>query len=175
MNLLGSCPRRSSQSPTTDTGIVIIHKGEEQTIEVVLNNHPVETVRLQPGAASYRVLLPERLLVRGDNRLAFRYGYHRSPAQTRDSRDRRQLAVAWGYVDKAAGAAADDELRARIDARVEHMFAGGLVREVMNLTSSGYRRDDPVSVRYSRLPEHHFARPVQQHKRGHAAHAIAPC
>ncbi len=67
-----------------------------QRLTLELNTYPLVTLPLEPGPHGYQALLPAERLVAGTNRLTFRYGTTRRPADLQaGSSDRRLLGVAW--------------------------------------------------------------------------------
>jgi arylsulfatase A-like enzyme len=70
-----------------------------QRVDVEVNGHLVDSVRMRSGIDEYRVALPERITHPGRNRIRFRFGYAESPERVDPtSRDRRTLAAAFDWV-----------------------------------------------------------------------------
>lgn len=82
--------------------------------EVSLELNGKEVGRVFPGAQDSRVVLPERLLKAGTNRLVLRYAWTRSPWQETggQSDDRRHLAVAWDVLRFETGVDEQGRVRA---------------------------------------------------------------
>ena len=66
----------------------------DQVVTPLVNGHPLQELPLATGFASYRLVLPERFLVEGRNRLTLRYRYAVSPRELGQGADWRRLAVA---------------------------------------------------------------------------------
>ncbi len=86
-----------------------------QEVSLVLNGEAVGQVF--PGAQDSRVVLPERLLRAGTNRLVLRYAWTRSPWQETGGQadDRRRLAVAWDVLRFETGVDEQGRVRAAGD------------------------------------------------------------
>lgn len=67
---------------------------KEQQVRFLLNNHPIKTLTIKPTETEYSLLLPERYLKIGDNRLLLLYSYAISPSQVSQSKDTRSLSLA---------------------------------------------------------------------------------
>lgn len=71
-------------------------RARAQTVDVIVNGKPVKRMRLRPGFFDYRVPIPARAFVEGENRITFRYGYARAARDViPGSKGERPLAVAW--------------------------------------------------------------------------------
>jgi arylsulfatase A-like enzyme len=70
-----------------------------QSVAVEANGHPVATLELAPGPSTYRLRIPARALVAGENRLALRYAWARAPREViPGSREERPFAVGWDWI-----------------------------------------------------------------------------
>jgi len=78
-----------------------------QTVELVVNGVSVSTVTLEQGLRSYRLALPDGVLVVGNNTVQFRFAYAASPAD-QGQKDARTLAVAFDVLTVGQGAAVED-------------------------------------------------------------------
>ncbi len=71
----------------------------KQRVEVVVNGHHVDSLRMRNGPDEYRVAVPGRMTHPGRNRILFRFDHAESPADVvSTSRDRRTLAAAFDWV-----------------------------------------------------------------------------
>lgn len=102
--------------------------GQEALYRMLEERDPQAAARIQPGDR-YRTMRALEVVETGGKSL-FSYRWPRTPRT-----DMRFLLV--GLVRPR------EELYARIDARVQVMFAGGLVREVKGLLEMGYGPSDP--------------------------------
>jgi arylsulfatase A-like enzyme len=67
-----------------------------QTITMKVNGHAVGERELAPEVQTYEAWVPARVLVPGENRVEFRYAYHRRPSDVlTGSTDTGSRAVAW--------------------------------------------------------------------------------
>lgn len=89
--------------------------GTPQEVSLVLNGK--EVGRVLPGPQESRVVLPERLLKAGTNRLVLRYAWTRSPWQETGGQavDHRRLAVAWDVLHFETGVDEQGRVRAAGD------------------------------------------------------------
>jgi len=70
----------------------------EQTVDVTVNGKPVASLRLPPGLTEQHVVIPASVLRANLNRLAFRYGYVRSPTSVGLGEDSRELGVQCDWI-----------------------------------------------------------------------------
>lgn len=89
-----------------------------QEIEVAVNGRPAGTVALTRGRGPYELALPGDALVAGENRLLFRYAHTAVPSEVTAgaSRDDRELAVSWRWIEIVPGASEEAAPRAVDDA-----------------------------------------------------------
>jgi choline-sulfatase len=85
-----------------------------QRVTLLANGRKVAEIPFVPGEAEQRIVLPEKALRAGLNRLTFRYAWTRSPREASGGRstDTRRLAVAWDVLRFETGA--EDETRVRV-------------------------------------------------------------
>ncbi len=88
-----------------------------QSVSLVLNGKEAGRIQVDTGNRDQRVLLPERLLRAGTNRLVLRYAWTRSPWQESGGKvdDRRRLAVAWDLLRFETGVDEQGRVRAAGD------------------------------------------------------------
>lgn len=79
-----------------------------QQVTFVVNGGEAGTVAMQRGFNEYSIVLPERVLKEGDNRLVLRYGYTRRP---RDVSDTRRLGVHWDWLRFGTGVDPESDIR----------------------------------------------------------------
>jgi arylsulfatase A-like enzyme len=86
-----------------------------QEVSLVLNGEEAGRMTLAPSGGESRVVLPERLLRPGTNRLVLRYAWTRSPRQETGADDPRHLAVAWDVLRFETGVDEQGRVRAAGD------------------------------------------------------------
>lgn len=88
-----------------------------QEVSLLLNGEEAGRIGIGAGSSDQRVVLPERLLRAGTNRLVLRYAWTRSPWQESGGRqdDRRRLAVAWDLLRFETGVDEQGRVRAAGD------------------------------------------------------------
>ncbi len=69
-----------------------------QTVTLYANGQRVGEVELAPDPQVYRLVVPARFLIEGQNQLEFRYRHHQAPGQRVPGADPRPLAVAWYWI-----------------------------------------------------------------------------
>jgi choline-sulfatase len=89
----------------------------DQEVALLLNGEAVDRVVLSPGHEELRVVLPRRGLREGENHLALRYAWTRSPWEESggEKGDRRHLAVAWDLLRFETGIDEQGRVRAAGD------------------------------------------------------------
>lgn len=85
-----------------------------QEVSLVLNGEEAGRITVTPSGRESRVVLPERLLRAGTNRLVLRYAWTRSPWEETGGRegDRRRLGVAWDLLRFETGVDEQGRVRA---------------------------------------------------------------
>ena len=100
-----------------------------QQVTVEVNGATIATVALAGGPAEYRVHVPASVVESGNNRVSFRYRWHRAPRDViPGATDGRGLAVAWDWlsIDNAflaqTPSVEDDTLTVPFHTRVEYLL-----------------------------------------------------
>ena len=86
-----------------------------QQVTVAVNGQEIQPVRLDPGFQEYKVILPHRAVVPGENLLEFHYSYARAPREVMKSKDIRRLAVSWRHIHFDKVGNPDQKLRAQAE------------------------------------------------------------
>ena len=86
-----------------------------QQVIFVVNGGEAGTVTMKRGFNEYSIVLPERILKTGVNRLTLRYGYTRRPRDVTSGQlpDTRRLGVHWDWLRFGTGVDPESEVRAR--------------------------------------------------------------
>jgi arylsulfatase A-like enzyme len=84
-----------------------------QEVTFVVNGGEAGTVAMQRGFHEYSIVLPERVLQEGDNRLVLRYGYTRRPRDVSAGMhpDTRRLGVHWDWLRFGTGVDPESDIR----------------------------------------------------------------
>lgn len=74
------------------------YQQQTQTVTIFVDSEIIGTLELRPGWQTYQLSLPISLPLQKEVVLKFVYGYHISPLESGESRDDRQLAIAFDYI-----------------------------------------------------------------------------
>lgn len=74
------------------------YQQQTQTVTILVDSEIIGTLELRPGWQTYQLSLPGYLSLQKEVVIKFVYGYHISPLESGESRDDRQLAIAFDYI-----------------------------------------------------------------------------